>query len=82
MQGIPRFKKVAVSSEGQIVLPKELCKNLFPEGSRVAVIAYEDHIEVHPLSYLEKMECALLSEPALAKEWNTPEEDKAWEHLL
>ncbi len=23
----------------------------------------------------------LLSEPALAKDWNRPEEDKAWEHL-
>lgn len=26
-------------------------------------------------------QCAVLSEPALAKAWDTPEEDKAWEHL-
>ena len=26
-------------------------------------------------------ECALLSEAALAEDWNRPEEDKAWAHL-
>jgi hypothetical protein len=26
-------------------------------------------------------ETALLSEPALAEDWNRPEEDKAWAHL-
>ena len=26
-------------------------------------------------------ETALLSEPALAKDWNRPEEDTAWSHL-
>jgi hypothetical protein len=26
-------------------------------------------------------ETALLSEPALAKDWNRPEEDAAWSHL-
>ena len=26
-------------------------------------------------------ECALLSEKALGKIWNSPEEDKAWKHL-
>jgi len=29
----------------------------------------------------EKFEAALLSEPALANEWNRPEEDEAWSHL-
>lgn len=26
-------------------------------------------------------ETVLLSEPALAEDWNRPEEDKAWAHL-
>ena len=26
-------------------------------------------------------ECALMSEAALAKDWNCPEEDEAWAHL-
>jgi hypothetical protein len=30
---------------------------------------------------IETLEAALLSEKSLAEEWNTPEEDKAWQHL-
>lgn len=30
---------------------------------------------------LEGMEPALLSEPVLRREWDTPEEDEAWSHL-
>jgi len=29
----------------------------------------------------ERCETALLSEPALAEDWNRPEEDAAWVHL-
>lgn len=29
----------------------------------------------------DKLETALLSESALAKDWSTPEEDEAWQHL-
>lgn len=28
-----------------------------------------------------KIEMALLSESTLAKDWSTPEEDEAWQHL-
>jgi len=30
---------------------------------------------------IENSETALLSERSLAKDWNTPEENKAWRHL-
>ena len=30
---------------------------------------------------VENIECALLSELALAEDWNRPEEDEAWSHL-
>jgi len=30
---------------------------------------------------IEVSETALLSEKSLAEEWNTPEEDAAWQHL-
>jgi hypothetical protein len=30
---------------------------------------------------LKVSETALLSEPALAEDWNRPEEDEAWSHL-
>lgn len=53
------------------------------EGSQAVVVAYDDHIEIRPLSYVpQKLECALMSEPAFAQDWDTPEEDKAWENLL
>lgn len=29
----------------------------------------------------EQLEISLLSEPTLAEEWLTPEEDEAWQHL-
>jgi hypothetical protein len=29
----------------------------------------------------EQLEVTLLSEPVLAEEWLTPEEDEAWQHL-
>lgn len=29
----------------------------------------------------EKLETSLLSESTLAKDWSTPEEDEAWQHL-
>ena len=34
--------------------------------------------ETHPIA---APETALLSEPALAADWNRPEEDEAWSHL-
>ncbi len=42
-------------------------------AQRVLVTFLEEEEEV--------METALLSEPALAKDWNRPEEDAAWQHL-
>jgi len=29
----------------------------------------------------EQLEISLLSEPSLAQDWLTPEEDEAWQHL-
>ena len=34
-----------------------------------------------PTSTRLPLETALLSESALAKDWSTPEEDEAWQHL-
>ncbi len=36
-------------------------------------------LDEEPVSELTNL--ALLSEPALAKDWERPEEDKAWSHL-
>jgi hypothetical protein len=46
-----------------------------PAGRRALVTVLEDE----PSSHLA--ETALLSEKALAEDWNRPEEDAAWAHL-
>jgi hypothetical protein len=45
-----------------------------PVGRQVLVTILERPIINIP-------ETALLSEPALAEDWNRPEEDEAWSHL-
>jgi len=45
-----------------------------PAGRRVLVTILES-------PFIDVPETALLSEPALAEDWNRPEEDEAWSHL-
>jgi len=45
-----------------------------PAGWRVLVTILDGPI-------INISETALLSEPALAEDWNRPEEDEAWSHL-
>jgi hypothetical protein len=45
-----------------------------PAGRRVLITILEESVAEIP-------EPALLSEPALAEDWNRPEEDEAWSHL-
>jgi len=46
-----------------------------PASRRALVTILEEPSSAHP------SETALLSEAALAQDWNRPEEDKAWAHL-
>jgi hypothetical protein len=46
-----------------------------PAARRALVTILEDSPAAHP------SETALLSERALAQDWNRPEEDAAWAHL-
>jgi len=77
-----------ISSKGQIAIPRGLRKAKgFREGEKVIVLAFEDRLEIRPFSdvtgFLTKKGtiAPLMSEKSLSKIWNTPEEDKAWEHL-
>lgn len=47
----------------------------FPFGRRALITILDEK----PASVVS--ETALLSEAALAEDWNTPEEDEAWEYL-
>jgi len=52
---------------------------LEPVHSPTARRALVTILEETPVAHLP--EGALLSEPALAEDWNRPEEDQAWSHL-
>lgn len=52
-----------------------LLEHVRPAGARRALVTIFEE------SPSEAAESALLSEPALAEDWNRPEEDDAWSHL-
>jgi len=80
---IKEIKTVTITEKGQIAIPK-IIRMLegFKEGSKISMVAYEDKIELRPMKKIsEGLSRALLSESALAKDWNNPEEDEAWKDL-
>ena len=73
--------QTATVKNGEIRIPVRRLEHL-KDGSKVAVLAFENHIEVMSFDDLEdRMFCARASEYVLAREWNTPEEDEAWKDL-
>ena len=50
-----------------------------PESLIPEVLNYVRHVKYKHQN--EKLETAQLSESSLAKDWSTPEEDEAWQHL-
>jgi hypothetical protein len=67
-----RTVEAIIDEQGHIHL---LEKVTLPEPRRALVTILEDAPKT------EAIETALLSEQALAADWNRPEEDKAWSHL-
>jgi hypothetical protein len=61
-----------VDENGRVQLLEEI---RLPASRRALVTILEEEISTDP------GEIALLSEPALATDWNRPEEDAAWSHL-
>ncbi len=83
------IKTAKITEKGQIAIPKDIREiEGFEEGSKIAVLAYDDHIELRSLGTIKKLDLskegvitALLSEKSLAKDWNKKEEDEAWKNL-
>lgn len=76
------IRSAKVTEKGQISIPKEIRKNIFKKGSKIAILAYNDHIEIRPMEEMnEKMMSAFATEKVLGKDWNTKEEDAAWKNL-
>ena len=64
--------KAVIDSEGNVHLQEPVN---FGRDRHALVTILEDE----PVNNIP--ETALLSEPALAEDWNRPEEDAAWSHL-
>lgn len=77
------MKTALITEKGQIAIPKAIREREgFGEGAKIAILAFENRIELIPLAkFNEKMFPALASEKSLAKEWLTREEDQAWKNL-
>ena len=77
------IKTATITEKGQIALPKKIRdKKGFKVGTKVAILSFEDRIEILPLKKIsERMETAYLSEKILSKDWNSKEDDKTWRDL-
>jgi hypothetical protein len=64
--------EATIDTQGRIILHENV-KLKKSRRALVTILDEEPKIEV--------FETALLSEESLAEEWNTPEEDRAWQHL-
>mgnify|MGYP001607272871 CR=1 FL=1 len=82
---IREIRTVRITGRGQISIPSVVrARAGFEEGAKVNVIAYDDRVELRPMKkekISDAMMCAIMSEEALAKNWDTPEEDEAWKDL-
>ncbi|MCL7411023.1 MAG: AbrB/MazE/SpoVT family DNA-binding domain-containing protein [Methanosarcinaceae archaeon] len=77
------MKSGTITRKGQISIPKRI-RDIegFKEGDKIAIIAYDDRIELRSMKQVEEsMQTAFASERVLAKDWNSKEEDEAWKDL-
>jgi AbrB family looped-hinge helix DNA binding protein len=77
------MRTAKITDKGQIAIPKDIRKiKGFGTGSKIAILAYEDRIELRPLKQVSiGMQTALASEKILKKAWNTKEDDRIWKNL-
>ncbi|MFH1972980.1 MAG: AbrB/MazE/SpoVT family DNA-binding domain-containing protein [archaeon] len=79
---IVEMRTAKITEKGQIAIPKEMRNKRFKTGTKVVIIAFEDHIELRPIKDVSKsMLTALASEKSLSKDWNSKGDKKAWKNL-
>jgi len=80
---LKEIKSATITEKGQIAIPKHIREiEGFKEGDKIAILAYEDYIELRPMKKIsEKMDTAIASEKVLSKDWDSEEDDKAWKNL-
>ncbi|MEI7961374.1 MAG: AbrB/MazE/SpoVT family DNA-binding domain-containing protein [archaeon] len=81
--GLIDIKSATITEKGQISISKSLRgKKGFSEGSKIAILNFDDHIEIRKMDEIEeKFGSAFASEKSLGKIWNLKEEDKRWKKL-
>ncbi len=77
------MRSVTVTEKGQIAIPRQIREmEGFEVGSKIAILAFKDKIELRPLKQISKaMLTAFASEKSLAKDWNSKDEEEAWKNL-
>jgi len=81
--GLIDIKSVTITDKGQFSISKLLRgKKGFSEGSKIAVLNFDDHVELRRMDEIEeRFGSAFASEKSLGKTWNLKEEDKRWKNL-
>mgnify|MGYP001601449739 CR=1 FL=1 len=77
------IKSSKITKKGQIAIPKDI-RDIggFKEGSKIAILAFEDRVELRPLDRVnERTFTVIASEKVLAKDWNSKEDEEAWKNL-
>ena len=82
-KNVIEMRTVKITEKGQIAIPNDIRRlEGFKKGSKIAILAYKDRIELRPLKKLNKNVFGLLvSEKTLAKDWLSKEEDELWKNL-
>ena len=77
------MKTATITGKGQIAIPKDIREiEGFNEGDKIAILAFEDRVELRPLKKInEKLYPALASEKSLSKDWLSNEDEKVWKDL-
>ncbi|MFH1638163.1 MAG: AbrB/MazE/SpoVT family DNA-binding domain-containing protein [Candidatus Woesearchaeota archaeon] len=76
------IRTITITEKGQIAIPRSIRETKGFNGSKVAILAFDDRIELRPMKQIsESMLTALASEKVLSKEWLNKKEDEAWKHL-
>jgi bifunctional DNA-binding transcriptional regulator/antitoxin component of YhaV-PrlF toxin-antitoxin module len=72
------IKTVKISSKRQITIPKSFAA--LKEGHKAILVGDGDQLIIKPLP-TNVSEAALLSEAALAEQWNSKEDEEAFRYL-
>ena len=83
MSEIMEIKTATMTEKGQICIPQEARALAgFKKGAKIGIIVYADRVELRPMKQMSNAMAAMLSsEKALAKNWMSKEDEKAWKNL-